>query len=229
MTPWALGLRVLVGVTSGLVLANRPTYAAVQRVDTTIIRAVQPTHPGVAMLREEMTLGHGSTDEEFSFTHAFLYAGSAGSIYVVDLADPRNIGNFRSAVRKYDRDGKFVRQYGSVGQGPGEYTGAVSDVQELPDGRVLVSYAKGVLVYSSTGGYLAQWKVLARGGNIGAAILYDRAGFVSLYGSKSPDGDPSKIRGPASVPVLHRFRLDGTIVDTTVPPDALFPAPTPFG
>ncbi len=192
--------------------------ANAQRSDTTVVRATAPVHRGVATLVEEVTLGAGSDAAEYRFTNAFLYGGRDGSVYVVDLADPTMVGDFRSAVRQYDRAGKFVRAFGRIGQGPGEYTGAVGDVQELPDGRVLLSDGRGILVYSSTGEPLGRWSAQASSINFGSRIFVDPAGFVSVYGRQP--GDNGKY--------LHRFRTDGSRVDVTPATDG-FPAAVRIG
>lgn len=192
-----------------------PAFAplAAQLSDTAVLRAGAPLHQGVGTLVEELTLGNGSDADEYRFTNAFVYGGRNGTVYVTDLRDPTNVGDFRSDVRQYDRTGNFVRAFGRIGQGPGEYTGGVADVQELPDGRVLLSDGRGVLVYSPTGEPLARWKAQASSANMGSRILVDRAGFVSVY-SRQP-GEPARY--------LHRFRFDGIPVDVTPATDA-FPA-----
>src|SRR5688500_11969295 len=96
-------------ISSGILTASVSFSATAQRSDTTVIRVGAPQHRGVATLVEELTLGNGSTAEEYQFTHAFIFPGRDGSVFIVDVQDPHNVGDFRSAVRQYDRAGKFVR------------------------------------------------------------------------------------------------------------------------
>jgi hypothetical protein len=205
---WALAV-------AALILAQSAPLNA-QRSDTTVVQAAGPRHPGVAALVEELTLGNGIDADEYRFTNAFVHGGANGMVYVVDVRDPTNVGAFRSDVRQYDRAGKFVRAFGRTGQGPGEYTGHIADVGELPDGRVVLADAQGLLVYSATGEPLARWNAKALSANAGMTILVDPAGFVSVYGGIPGD----------TLPYIHRFRFNGTAVDTTLAPDAIF-APAP--
>jgi hypothetical protein len=203
-------------VTLHLLLAS-PSLA--QRSDTTVLRVQPPVQRGVGMLVEEWTLGGGREAEEYQFTHAFVYPGRHGTLFVVDLYDPQAVGDYRSTVRLYDSAGTFVRSIGKVGQGPGEFTGAVSDVRQLGDGRILLSYTRGILVYSPTGEFLKQWHVPAEGANIGSPILVDPAGVIAVFGARRRAGDAPGTRGTGRA--LYRFRFDGTVIDT------LAPAPPP--
>ncbi len=206
----------------GALMTCTSLTASAQRSDTVVIRATDPVHPGVATLVEELTLGNGSTAPEYLFTHAFLFPGRDGSVFVVDVRDPHNVGDFRSAVRQYDRNGTFVRAVGRIGQGPGEYTGRVTYVQQLPDGRILLAYPRGVLVYSATGEYIDQWATPATAFNVTGPLLIDPAGFVSVYARQMRF--QGRVTTPP-LPMLYRFRLDGTPVDTTTPAEQALPGP----
>lgn len=217
-------------VTMSLGAVTAPASHA-QRGDTIVVTARTPVHPGVATLVEELTLGGGSTAAEYQFTHAFLAAGRDGSVYVIDMVDPQNVGDFRSTVRRYDRTGKFVRTFGRIGQGPGEFTGGVGDVKELADGRVLLSDARGILVYSELGEPLARWNAPGPFGNTGGALLVTPGGFVYSYGAKPvPQVAGAAVRRPVPrMPIVFRFRSDGTLIDTIIPPQASFPEPIRVG
>ena len=203
--------RLLATVPLAMMVGNTPIVA--QQSDTAVIRVGLPVNPGVATLVEELTLGAGIDADEYRFTNAFVHGGANGMVFVVDARDPTGVGAFRSEVRQYDRTGKFVRAFGRFGQGPGEYTGHIADVRELPDGRVLLADARGLLVYSAAGEPLARWNAKALSVNSGMNILVDPRGFVSVYGGIPRD----------TLPYLHRFRFNGTVVDTTLAPDAVFP------
>jgi hypothetical protein len=202
------------GTALGFLLALASNSIDAQRSDTTVIRAGSPLHPGVATLVEEVTLGNGSDAEEYIFTSVGLRSGSDGSLYVIDRMD------MASSVRQYDRAGKLVRAFGRNGQGPGEYIALVGDVRELPDSRVLLSDARGILVYSRAGEPLGRWNGRARAANFGSQILVDPSGFVLTNGVKPRDGDPPTMlddarthRHPDHVPLSvrrHGGRHDAT-------------------
>ena len=196
-----------------------PTLSVAQGTDTTIINVSLPVHPGIATLVEEITLGNGSSSDLYTFTWPRLFPGSNGSVYVIDSD---NVGR-GATVRQYDRNGHFVRNLGRSGPGPGEYTWRPGEIKELPDGRILMSDARGLLVYSQNGASIGRWFAKGAWGNRGSQILLDPAGFIGLYGA-----DVGIYAGGVPVnrvPVLYRFRLDGTVVDTIAPPEASFKQP----
>ncbi len=80
-----------------------------------------------------------------------LTVGPDGLIYVADTHEHR--------VSIFDRDGKFVRAFGSYGQGDGQFV-FPSDVVFAPDGRVFVSEYGGndrIQVFDHSGAYVSQF------------------------------------------------------------------------
>jgi outer membrane protein assembly factor BamB len=64
------------------------------------------------------------------------------------------LGAFNNAVFKYSPQGKFITQFGSSGDEPGQFR-AVEDIAVDGQGRVYVSDIKGVQVFDPSGRYLA--------------------------------------------------------------------------
>ncbi len=69
-----------------------------------------------------------------------------GTIYILDRTS--------DAVYLFDRTGRYLDRFGENGSAPGEFQGA-SDIAVTNQGEVLVSDAKGVQVFSKSGGYIA--------------------------------------------------------------------------
>jgi hypothetical protein len=206
-----------------------PAAGQGQRSDTTVIRPGAPRHAGISTLVEERTLGAGSDAVEFQFTNVFVFTAKDGGVFVVDMHDPGTGASFGTTVRKYDREGRFVHSFGRSGQGPGEYVGGVGDVKELPDGRVLLSDSRGILVYSPTGEPLGLWRAQQQPHQLWSRILVDPAGLVYMYGERPRISDRTAAPGPPRQDLLYRFRFDGTLLDTVAPPHAAFPDPQRIG
>jgi hypothetical protein len=188
--------------------------ANAQRMDTVSRLVGPPVHRGEARLVPEGMLGEGKPSAEQSFTHPFVHLGGSGMVYVVDIFDPANVGDFRSTVRQYDSTGKFIRNIGRPGQGPGEYVGGIGDVVELPDGIIVISDGLGLLFYSPSGAPIRRSPARARSVNLGSRILLDPAGWICTYGATG--------LGFTRTPFIYRMKLDGRLVDSVAAPDVLF-------
>jgi hypothetical protein len=211
-----------------LVATVLPSSLLGQSPDTTVVNVPAVDHPKVATLVEELTLGEGPLADGYEFSNAFVFAGRNGSVFVVDLADPSGIGNFRSTVRQYDSTGRFIRAIGRPGSGPGEYIGGVGAVTQLPDGRIILSCSEGLLVYSASGVPMDKWRARAVYYTLGSPILVDPKGFVMSYGAIR--GLPSgPLKRPTLELFLYRFRLNGELVDSISPPETEFQGkPDPY-
>src|SRR5437870_5627047 len=109
-------------------LAITASASLAQRRDTVVKTVDRPLHAGVATLQAERRIGSADGADEYLFGRvSFVAVGPDGSIYVYDPQVP--------ALRKYDVNGKYVKDLGRKGEGPGEYREIVG-LAVLGDGRV---------------------------------------------------------------------------------------------
>jgi hypothetical protein len=112
-------------------------------------------------LTEEQTFGLGENpDEAFSEVAAFV-VDAAGTVFGLDSKDRR--------VKVFDRSGKFLRQIGKPGQGPGEL-GMPANIQLTNDNNLMITDA--------TNGKLSIFKL--SGEHIKDVSTAGRLGFVSM-------------------------------------------------
>lgn len=122
-----------------------------------------------AELVEEMRIGTITGPEEYTFGHIQdLAVGNDGSIFVADLHP--------QSVKQFDHRGRFIRQIGREGQGPGEYR-SILGTAALPDGKLAIwGYGnRRISVYDSTGVYL-------RGVRVSGAVYASEAFRVDTLG-----------------------------------------------
>lgn len=118
---------------------------------TTVVNESGSVWSGTARLVEDLRLGVAQGEEPYMFGRVLSLWATNEQIYIVDSQV--------RAVRVYTRDGRFLRNIGRPGQGPGE-DDQPSAVAVLPDGRIIVrSYQPGqrTNVYSPDGTYLETW------------------------------------------------------------------------
>ncbi len=85
---------------------------------------------GVAQLEEDLRIGELDGPDEYTFGHVTeITPAQGGGFFVFDYNVP--------VLRLYDHEGQFVRNLGRVGQGPGEYAGAVLGMAVRSDGHLL--------------------------------------------------------------------------------------------
>lgn len=97
-------------------------------------------------LQQDLSIGGDPTKEDYYFPRgAVLSVDAAGNLYV------RDMGNRR--VMMYDPSGKFVRQIGRQGQGPGEYV-YPSDVFFGPDGNPIVQSTRELVYFGKDGAFI---------------------------------------------------------------------------
>ena len=132
---------------------------------TVISNGKKPTPPkgqsASPKLAEEQTFGLGENpDEAFSEVTAFV-VDAAGTVYGLDTKDRR--------IKVFDPSGKFLRQIGKPGQGPGEL-GMPANVQLTNDNNLMITDA--------TNGKLSIFKLT--GEHIKDVSTAGRLGFVSM-------------------------------------------------
>ena len=125
-------------------------YESVSREDEASVSPEAPT----VHLQADLRIGtaYGFSEEEFGHITA-LAVDDSGSVYV---GDGRNY-----VVRKFDRAGAFLLEFGGRGEGPGEFDG-IDGVAAMSDGRVaVVDGFRGVvsLFNSDSGLYDDQWTI----------------------------------------------------------------------
>ncbi|MEX2283759.1 MAG: hypothetical protein WEE89_14835 [Gemmatimonadota bacterium] len=187
------------------------TESAAQRTDTIVRLAHAPRYSGVATLVPELKIGMVDGPPEYLFGGpSNILLQRDGSIVVVDYA-----GMGSPMIRRYDKSGKFLRNVGGRGEGPGEYRGPTG-LAELADGRILLSDPRNrrVTIYSAAGVVETTWNL--------SEYSYAIRGVEQL--KVAPNGmvhmrfsEPTRELGNSEISIL-RLRADGTIVDTIKPP-----------
>jgi hypothetical protein len=194
---------VLACITLGAVAPARAQHS-----DTLVILATRPVHPGIATLVQEMSIGVSAGDDHYMFgAVGDVAVGKDGAVFVYD---PQ-----AHAVRKYDAAGTYVRSFGRLGEGPGEFR-VVSGIAVQPDGRLLVwdTVLWRITVFSAAGEILATWSTASGSANsryvMGGVRLMqvDTAGRIYLQ-KREPFG---------SREYVVRLRPNGTVLDTLEQP-----------
>ena len=142
----------------------------------------------------------GAAEGEFSEPH-FVAVAPNGDILVADT--------FNARIQRFSNDGKFIRAWGRVGDGPGEFLhhGYVARLDTDAQGNVYVREFDGgrIQKYSPGGEHLATF---ARRGN-GPGELDEGYGLKVIDGKLyCPDTFESRIQV---------FSLDGTLLDVWDP------------
>ena len=216
-----------------------------QRSDTIVRIAGPPLRAGIGKLVEDLSIGSESAGAEYMFSSLgqMLPLRNGGVIVIDNPASQRGVrGSTRGAsfVRQYDANGKFVRNFGRSGEGPGEFR-RPEDLAELPDGRIIVMDTRGgddvLHVYSSGGQPLDD--ITFDAGFSGPlrtmmGFFADTAGYYyrRVEANPRPDRTPARRGSPPAArgPVINRMllpaayerrRVGSTTIDSIKPP--LFP------
>jgi hypothetical protein len=209
-------MRVILGL--GIVLAAMPAVVSPQRPDTVVRPAAEPVFAGVATLVEEVSIGLADGADEYMLGEvADIALGADGSIHVFDRQVP--------IIRQYDAAGRFLRNIGRSGRGPGEYL-ASSGLAVARDGRLLLwdTFNWRINVYAADGTFLEQWTTPS--GTSGSSTAnYSRALMIDSAGRVVTRKTMFTVRDVTRRPTLWiRYRSDGTVHDTLHPPPWSEPA-----
>ncbi len=124
------------------------------------------------VLREDLSIGveEGVPEEMFGQVRSLAVAPD-GAIYVMD-PEP--------ALRKFDREGRYVATFGRLGSGPGEYRQPDGGLAVLADGRVVVRDAANgrFQLFTPTGEHAGTWPATT-GFSTSRRLGHDTAG--NLY------------------------------------------------
>jgi len=121
----------------------------------------------------------------------------AGNIYIAD-----GIGN-TNRVAKFDKDGRFIRQWGSTGSENGQFNGVKSLAVDA-QGNVYVADAgnKRIQVFDGDGTFKSQFA------NIGTPLTMCMTTGSTQYLYISHSGDPDGMEDAA----IYKVALDGRVV-----------------
>ena len=120
-----------------------------------------------------------------------------GNIYIAD-----GIGN-TNRVAKFDKDGRFIRQWGSTGSENGQFMGVKSLAVDA-QGNVYVADAgnKRIQVFDGDGNFKSQF------GNVGTPLTMCMTTGSTQYLYISHSGDPDGMEDAA----IYKVALDGRVV-----------------
>jgi len=121
----------------------------------------------------------------------------AGNIYIAD-----GIGN-TNRVAKFDKEGRFIRQWGATGSENGQFTGVKSLAVDA-QGNVYVADAgnKRIQVFDADGNFKSQF------GNIGTPLTICMTTGPMQYLYISHSGDPDGMEDAT----IYKVQLDGRVV-----------------
>src|SRR5262245_21387802 len=121
----------------------------------------------------------------------------AGNIYITD-----GLGN-TNRVAKFDKDGKFIRQWGSTGSGNGQFTGVKSIALDAQDNVYVADIGnKRIQVFDADGNFKSQFA------NVGTPLTMCMTKGPTQYLYISHSGDPDGMQDAA----IYKVQLNGTVV-----------------
>ena len=201
-----VAIRVLAFVTIALAqVAHAQDVQRSRRGDTSVVITKGsgkwgPPHDAVEVLRVP-----GDT-KETSFGAAFQLQGTAdGGVVVFDTKAEEGL-----IIRQFDKDGKFVRNLGRQGPGPGEYMRSNASIAAHPNGSIYVrDDDKSVSIFGPDG-KLANTFALAF--NNGSTTEIYAAADGSLY-LRAPFSRTTGFSASDLRPMLH-YTADGKLLDS---------------
>jgi hypothetical protein len=184
--------------------------------DTTVVRTTGGSDSsGLRTVVAELSIGSvDATAPEYSIgAIAEMDVGPNGEIYAFDRLAP--------ALRMYDTAGRFVRNLGQKGSGPGEYERA-NGLAVHDDGRVALwdgSTAR-INIYSPAGEFVSGWALPGGTGSFtNRGLFVDTAGFTyarSRIADPPPGPAPGIFAGPTQG--LLKWTREGRITDSLASP-----------
>jgi hypothetical protein len=121
----------------------------------------------------------------------------AGNIYIAD-----GIGN-TNRIAKFDKDGKFIRQWGSTGTANSQFTGAKSIAIDAQDNVCVADIGnKRIQVFDADGNYKSQFA------NVGTPLTMCMTKGPTQYLYISHAGDPDGMVDAS----IYKVQLNGTVV-----------------
>lgn len=165
--------------------------------DTVVVRTLGGSVWGEPVqLVERMSIGAADGDEHQMLGDVQSIAVARdGAVYLMDG---------RTALKKFGPDGTYLKTFGRVGSGPGEYRRPDGGLVVLPDNRVVLrDPGNGRLaVFSPEGEALATWRI-SSSLNTSRKLYSDRQGNLYTLILWGADNDPDNW-------VLGLWRFDST-------------------
>jgi hypothetical protein len=192
--------------------------------DTTVVRTTGVRAEDAALrLVPEWSVGSLEGDGNYTFGSIKEFAvGPANEVFIFD-------GQY-VALRQYDSTGKFIRNIGGKGTGPGEYE-RVNGIAVHEDGRLVMWNATNATVsaYSPDMELTGSWPVPGSASfNTSNSIMVDTEGntYVRTRVGDPPPGDNMATSGRMfGITGLLRYATDGTVRDSLRPPDIIIDVP----
>ncbi len=168
----------------GLVTTVRTTQGSVWR--------------GRARLVEELSIGSETKGESYLFGQVVGMAGREDRIFVLDSKI--------SVLRMYSGQGRYIRDIGRKGEGPGEFVSPSSLVMDPRDGRLFVQDASRgrVSIFSPDGDYLESWHIKAWGWGLNMVVTEGGMLYID-----EPIPDPARPDVLNSGLVMTGYSRDG--------------------
>ena len=220
--PWRIGTssarrtRVIQRILlRGLVFAApllSSAHAHAQSRDTIVKRVTMPRYHLISEASEELSIGQLEGAPEYTFTTVSGIAiGPTGSMLV--LESPLR---GTPTLRLYDERGKFTRNVGRVGPGPGEYK-VPAAVATTPDGRFLLldAFSRRISVYTASGSFIKSWSIPRFEVTLNAPsrMRVDPSGIIAVRVQLGRSTNGGFREG------VIRLREGGAIIDTLAEPD----------
>ncbi|MEX2284356.1 MAG: 6-bladed beta-propeller, partial [Gemmatimonadota bacterium] len=115
---------------TGIAILLAATIAANASAQNAVAGAGAPTWGSSTRLVQELKIGQLEGAEQYTFGSVDgIAVGLDGAMFVYDGKVP--------IIRMYDATGKFVRNVGRAGEGPGEYRDVLG-IETMADGRIAI-------------------------------------------------------------------------------------------